>query len=195
MNSLYSAISKKVIYLHILAASLFIFPLQKLNAQAFEKGSQVAGLGLGFGWIYHAGTFSNTTSFPSLLLQYDYGIMPVEGIGIASVGGVLGYKHIVSEADSSDFRQRWSNVIFAVRGALHVDLLQIDELDTYGGVLLGIRSEAIETNIQSVDNGNIIKPVFGIYAGVRYNLLPNIGLFAEAGLSISYLTLGASFAF
>ncbi len=195
MNILYSSKSNKIIYLVIIAASLYIVSIKKVNAQAFEKGSQVASLGLGFGWIYHAGTFSNTTSFPSLLLQYDYGIMPIEGIGTASLGGVLGYKHIVSEVDSTDFRTRWSNVIFAARGALHVDLLQIDELDTYGGVLLGIRSETIETNLQSAENDNVVKPVFGIYIGTRYDILPNIGIFAEAGLGISYLTLGASFAF
>ena len=163
-----------------------------VNAQPFTMDNIVANAGLGIGWSYSY--FGTTTSLPALSLSLEKGIYELPDIGIISVGGIAGFKSTSYKYSiyGDNYKASWTDIVIAARGAIHVDLLNDDKLDTYGGLALGLRFQSYKNN-NPYDTYSYAHPLFVAYLGARYYLAENIGVFGELGYGLAYLTVGASF--
>jgi hypothetical protein len=165
-----------------------------LTAQeAFTTDDMVLNLGVGFGWY---GYGYGATSLPALSISLEKGIKELD-FGTLGIGGIVGYKHATYNW-LTGYDWSWTDYVVAARGSLHVDLLDIDKLDTYGGVALGIRAETwkyytydINTNYRNVKESTI-HPLFAFYAGGRYYFTEKFAAFGELGYGLGYFTIGAS---
>ncbi len=166
-----------------------------VKAQAFQNGDMVANLGAGFGWYSYG---YGATSFPAISVSLEKGVKELD-FGILSVGGIVGFKK-ASYAWSSQYDYSWTDIVAAARGAVHVDVLKIEKLDTYAGAALGLRFETynyydyVNFNYKKVKKSTV-HPLFAFYVGGRYFFTENLAGFGELGYGLGYLTLGLSYKF
>lgn len=151
-----------------------------------------AGLGLGSGYSFG----SSLESTPALSVSAEKGILEGIGPGVVGVGGLIGYKGYSYQYPNTDSKATWNTIMLLARGTYHYDLLQIDQLDTYAGVSLGLR---LESHNDTYSGNRLHEPDesyggahfdTGIFIGGRYFLTKNLGAFAEAGYDMTYLKLG-----
>lgn len=182
------------LFIAILAVAFLAAAQNNVKAQAFQNGNVVGNLGLGFGWY---GYGHSVTSFPALSLSVEKGIKDLD-FGVLSVGGIVGYKHAKYEWTSS-YDWSWTDIIVAARGAVHVDLLQEEKLDTYGGLGLGLRFETEKWYDPYYSNKKVtdsyVHPLVALYIGARYYFTPQLAGFGEVGYGLGYLTIGLSYKF
>jgi hypothetical protein len=162
-----------------------------VKAQAFENGSMVANAGLGFGW-YSYGV--GVTSFPAISASLEKGIKDFD-FGTLSVGGIVGYKH-ASYNWLSNYKWSWTDFLVAARGAVHADLLKMENVDTYGGVGVGLRfqSHNYYTPFEYAKaKESTVHPVIALYIGGRYYFTDKLAAFGELGYGLGYFTIGLSY--
>lgn len=176
-----------------LAAVAFLASAQmNVKAQAFENGSMVANAGLGFGWYSYG---YGAKSFPAVSLSLEKGIKELD-FGTLSIGGIAGYKR-ASYAWLSNYDFSWTDIVVAARGAIHMDLLKNEKIDTYGGLGVGLRFETYNyytgfgTYEKAKDTN--VHPLFAFYVGGRYYFTEKLGGFAELGYGLGYFTVGLSY--
>ena len=169
-----------------------------LSAQeAFTSDDMVVNVGAGFGWYSYG---FGATSFPAISLSLEKGIKELD-FGTLSVGGIVGYKRASYAWNTGYDDWRWTDLIVAARGALHVDLFDNEKIDTYGGIALGVRVQSFRgySSIFLNDSEKITTttthPLFALYLGGRYYFSNNFGAFGEVGYGLGYLTLGLSYKF
>jgi hypothetical protein len=175
----------------ILMVALLVATVSVVNAQAFEKGTNVVSIGVGLGssLSYYSG--SNQT--PGLSLQYEKGVFPISDIGVISLGGYLGYKSY--NYKYSGYKDKWTYTIIGARSAFHLTKIAVDKLDLYGGLMLSYNN--LKYKSSSGYNYGSYGSTAGLtaYVGGRYFFTDNIGAMVELGYGVSYLTLGASLKF
>ncbi len=171
---------------------------------AFDKGSNVIGLGLGFGVDYghYYGTYTSSSVAPTFAIMYDHGFFPEVGPGTIGIGGIFAIKSSSQKINGDKYG--YSSYIVGVRGTYHLTLLKDknNKFDPYGGVTFGLRFNSDEyykyyhdtygTEYYSYRNVN---PIAGLFVGAHYNFVPNFGVFAEIGYDITFLRLGVNFNF
>ena len=169
-----------------------------LQAQSFQKGTNLLSAGIGLGGSF--GGYAGTRT-PALSLQYERGAWEA-GPGVFSLGGYAGVQSFKYSGGYSSYKytQKWSYKILGVRSAYHYTGFDIEKLDVYGGAMLSynILSYSYSDNglTGPPDNGSYGSAAsLSFYAGGRYAFASNLAGFAELGYGISYLTLGASFKF
>ncbi len=181
-------------------ALLFVFLITGASnsfAQTFTQESLVANLGFGFGWYSYG---YGVNSFPAVTLSVEKGFKDLEDIGFISIGATAGWK--TAKYDWNWFGNtdewKWRDIVIAARGALHPHFIEVDKVDVYGGLALGVRLENftwytidIAGEPQKVNENNVY-PLIGFYAGGRYYFTDNIAVFSELGYGLGYLTLGIS---
>jgi hypothetical protein len=183
--NLNSKTMKKIFSTLGIAAAMLAFFSSNANAQYGGKGQMDLNVGVGLGTTLGLGG-----GLP-ISAALDYGIN--DNI---SVGGYVGF---VSQSEDVGFlTTKQTNIIIGARGAYHLDL--IDNVDTYGGLLLGYNIVSAE-----VTSNNPIFPAgvaaggsavaFSGFIGGRYHFTDNIGAFAELGYGIAYLQLGLTYKF
>ncbi|MBN2482016.1 MAG: outer membrane beta-barrel protein [Bacteroidales bacterium] len=190
---------KKALMITMLGLIMALFiPAAPAKAQIFDKGDFVLNLGLGIGATYYTGLYYKT-SFPPVFVSGDYCLREALGPGNLGVGGYMGYNAYKWEYTYSGgtWGYKYSTFIIGPRGTYHfVDL--VDNLDLYGGVLLGAR---IVTSKEFGDyygynyTANSSGVAYSLFAGARYYFTPNFGVMAELGYGIAYLSLAASLKF
>ena len=153
---------KKIIILVVLTISSFGL----INAQPFEMGTNVLGVGIGIGGHYAAWN-SSYSSTPAIGISYEHGIKDGLGPGTIAIGGYIGY-------------YKGMSYHYGLRGIYHYNFDLDDNLDLYGGLMLSYASYA--SNIY-----------FSLFVGGRYYFTNNVGVFMELGYGISYLTVGLNF--
>ncbi|HNQ60768.1 MAG TPA: hypothetical protein PKJ62_00100 [Bacteroidia bacterium] len=198
--------SKKKIF-GLLLSSLFIFSNSFAAEPAFDKGSNVIGLGLGVGVDYgnYYGAYTGKSVSPTFLFTYDHGFFPEVGPGTIGIGGVIAYK---SSSYKNYYRNelkkyRNSSFIIGVRGTYHLTLLKDknNKFDPYAGVTFGIRInddnyyDDYYSTYGYYYSYNKTNPVAGVFIGAHYNFKPAFGVFAEVGYDISLLRAGINFNF
>jgi len=191
----------------LLIVSLLICSQSFAAEPAFDKGSNVIGLGLGVGVDYgnYYGTYTGKSVSPTLLLTYDHGFFSEIGPGTIGIGAVLAYK---SSSYKSYYRgdlkkYRNSSMIIGVRGTYHLTLLKDknNKFDPYAGVTFGIRInddnyyDDYYSTYGYYYSYNKTSPVAGVFIGAHYNFMPAFGVFAEVGYDISLLRAGVNFNF
>ncbi|TAH44264.1 MAG: hypothetical protein EYC69_00225 [Bacteroidetes bacterium] len=175
---------------------------------AFDKGSNVIGLALGFGVDYgnYYGVYSNKAVSPTLVFTYDHGFFPEVGPGTIGIGGVIAYKSssFKSYNYNNDYvKYRNSSLIIGLRGTYHLTILKDknNKFDPYAGVTLGMRinddnyRDDYYRNYGSYYTYNRVSPIAGVFVGAHYNFVPAFGAFAELGYDISFLRVGINFNF
>jgi hypothetical protein len=180
---------------------LIMIATMTTQAQVFQKGSNMIGLGVGLG--SSLGSFSYGSNSPALSLQYEKGVWDIGGPGVVSLGGYLGFKNYKYSGESGDFSysEKWNYTIIGIRSAYHYTGLNSDKLDVYGGLMLSynILSYSYKDNTgegNKISDGNYGSAAgLTIYLGGRYFFSDHIAAFAELGYGVSYLTLGLAFKF
>lgn len=169
--------------------------LYAVMAQSFFKGTNIVGAGVGLGGSF--GSFSYGSQTPGISVQYERGVWEVGGPGVISLGGYLGVKGYKYSGGSGSFHysQKWNYTIVGVRSAYHYNGINNEKFDVFGGLMLSYNI----LNYKYEDNGgggSLNTGSYGsgagitAYVGGRYFFTQNIGVFAEAGYGVSYLTLG-----
>ncbi|MCU0448953.1 MAG: porin family protein [Bernardetiaceae bacterium] len=170
------------------------------KSEAFEQG-QIdvnAGVGLlpvGYGFGWNATGYSG--SFLPLSLSVDYGITDNISVG--------GYGNFYRVTYSTDFfgagRSRWSYnfIIVGARGAYHFPL-GVDQLDAYGGVMLGYRIvnytyTGPDADLFAGRNALTGGVAYSLFLGARYRFTDNIGVFGEFGYGVSLIQAGLNLKF
>lgn len=162
----------------------------------FGQGDRVLSAGLGFGWYSYG---YDATSIPAISLSFEQGIEEFD-FGTLAFGGIIGYKRASYSWLAGYGDYSWTDLIIAARGAIHIDLLNVEKLDTYGGAAFGLRFESRKYydliwpnySYKSVKKSTA-HPLFALYVGGRYYFTENIAVFGELGYGLGYLTLGLSY--
>lgn len=175
------------------------------NAQVFEEGSNLLGVGVGIGGSYGIGfTGSGVSQSPALALHFDHGMGDL-GPGTWGLGGFLGYKSYSYTYDNIWFngnytsKYKWTYVVVGARGTWHYnDWHGNDKLDTYGGVMLAYRAATFkdETNypngVGSYNAGTYSGVWLNGLIGARYMFSDKFGAYGELGFGVSVFQLGLS---
>lgn len=171
---------------------LAVLAVAVLNTQAqdmFEKGTQLFKFGVGV----------NGAGVP-VEVSYEKGIIEdflTEGLvlGIGANVGYYGYKEEFVDL-TGPYSWKYTNMIVAARALGHYSL--IDKLDTYAGLVLGYNVASVKYDgaySEFINSPSVGGLVFGGLVGARYEFNPNLGIYAEAGYSISYLNVGLAYKF
>ena len=168
---------------------------------AFDKGSNVIGVGIGVGVSYgsYAGYYSSTTVSPTLYASFDRGFFPEVGPGTIGIGALIAYKS--SKSTYLTYTSRYSSTIVGLRGTYHLTILKDknNKFDPYAGVTLGLRFNSYKDPYSDfynyAYNYNRVNAVAGVFVGAHYNFLPNFGAHAELGYDISFFRVGVNFNF
>jgi len=183
---------KTKILLSFVSLALFFNGLQ---AQTFKNGDFNINAGIGLGYTYSL--YSGVSSWPAIVVSAEKGIKELPNLGVLSIGGTFGFKHISLSGTGSDWN--WNDFYIGARGALHLSAITSDKLDVYGGASLGVR---IYTYPDVVYNGGYDYSIekkahttafFGIFGGAKYSFTEKFAVFGELGYDISWLKLGVSF--
>ncbi len=178
----------------IVALLLLVTNSVQVKSQLFSVGDKDVNLGIGFGT--HWGGYG-TVGIPPISISFDYGFKDDIGPGVLGIGGFLGfatskYKYTYP---GGDYGWKYSNILVGARGTYHMEF--IDKLDTYAGIILGIRytsaKEYGDWYGTSLTSNAGVYPEFGFFVGGKYFLNDNLALFGELGYSIAYITVGATF--
>lgn len=182
----------------LLPAVLVIFTVSSLNAQSFQKGTNVLSADIGIG--SSLGSLGNSPS-PAISVNFEHGAWPAGDDGVISIGGYAGRKSFsynYNYGRNYSYSQKWSYTIIGVRSAYHYTGLNNDKLDVYGGVMLSYNLLSYSWKDNSGYYSGSVSSSYGSgtgftgYVGGRYYFNPRLGLNAELGYGVSYLNAGLS---
>jgi len=187
---------RKVLFLF----SLFIAFSANSFSQTLQAGEQTIGLGLGIPSITQ-----NYTTFttPSLNAFYEYGF--TNKVGIGHIGGGAIMSMAGADYDYNDGKYR--HFLIGPRASYHFDMADLtgdrawDVVDVYAGVMSGLRFEQYKWDYTNINGNKVTEKkndtslITDVFVGIRYAFAKNVGVYAEAGYGVSYLTLGISFRF
>jgi hypothetical protein len=170
-------------------------------AQVMVKDNQAVNLGIGLPKSHYG-----ALSMPSLCFAYDRGFSPKLGIGYISGGAGVS---ISGERYSSSwgYNTRYRTLVMGPRAAYHFDFYDISgnegfkKLDIYAGIFAGLRVSWWRTDYDNYYAGTKTASnsdayfIHDVFAGIRYNLSPGFGFYAEAGYGVSFLNAGFTFRF
>lgn len=172
-----------------------IFSPTKVVPQVIAKGDKIINIGIGF-LKQLPGSNSEKLTMPPIPISFEYIVKDdlFEGNGALGLGGFIGYS--AAKQDYYSWTNKSSRFIFGARGYVHYAL--IEKLDTYGGILLGYKSDVAsfkyneeQTNYpnQKFTDGT---PTLNIFAGCRYFFNDKIAGIAELGWGMSIVTIGVA---
>lgn len=101
-----------------------------------------------------------------------------------------------------EYDRKWSNTVIGLRGALHVnEIIESDQFDLYGGLMLGYNIGGYKDKSTRTRNGvtedyaddhryRLSYVTWSTFVGGRYLFTERIGAYLEVGYGVSYLNLG-----
>lgn len=186
------------------ALSVALFSLPSMAQAQFEEGDNVLGVGVGIGGGYNIGyKGAGVSQSPAIGLHLDHGMGDL-GPGTWGLGGFVGYKSLSYKYDNPGWNfaydYKYTYLTIGARGTWHYNEWHgLDNLDTYGGIMLAYRSVSFKNNTVYPSNwlgGRYEWSGSGVgfsgILGARYYFTDNIGAFMEAGFGYSVLQLGLS---
>lgn len=185
---------KPVIFLLALLISIPTFGQN--TADTFDEGDGVLAIGLGVGGVFGFSGFDSQT--PAFGLHYDHGVKALDMGAVIGVGGYLGYKGYGYDVvyRNGKYYDKWGVTIIGARGSFHYDLLQVKNLDTYGGAMLAFH---ILNRRENFPNGYPYDRTYSsalyasLFAGSKYYFNDRVSAFLELGYGVSWATVGAAF--
>lgn len=186
---------------------IIIFSASHAVAQ-HEKGQTNINIGFGFGNNYARSSYSYTRSLPLFNISGDYGITQDVSIG-ASIG-FAGYTEKYSNIESWKNNgvwysynytdtYKWRRYIVGARGAYHLGkYIDIDKLDVYGGLMLGVYFSKYSYKTDSPNPWHNVYYVnhrysglaWAFFAGARYYFTDKIGIYGEFGYGYTLSNIG-----
>ncbi|MBL7882591.1 MAG: hypothetical protein JNL69_00870 [Bacteroidia bacterium] len=180
------------------------------SAKCFDENTRILNVGVGVGGIRHyriaGGRYRET---PAFSISYEQPWKQRLGPGYIGVGGYLGFQSANyrntyrAPHDFNDYyyEHHWNNILVAGRAAYHWDVLNKERAEVYGGIIIGARIQLYryDTNDPKPEQSNyklkdgVAYPTYSLFAGARWYFAKKVGVFAEAGYGISYLTAGLTF--
>lgn len=190
---------------------LVLAPATGLHAQAFDKGITAINLGIGLGgarYSYISAYNNDYSTSPTITASFEHGVASVDGIGAIGVGGLFANKSVHYKSTSHsysttyEYDRKWSNTVIGLRGAIHLnELLESDQFDVYGGLMLGYNIGSYKDKSTRTYHGvttdwsddyhyklNFV--TWSTFVGGRYYISDHIGAYLEVGYGVSYLNLG-----
>ena len=181
---------KKILFAKVLIVFLTLSGFNRsVSAQneVIDKGHMILNAGIGAGnYISHPGY---SVKLLPIVFSLEYGVVDLfDSRGGIGIGGYAAYT-LFGAKDANRLNQKVSDLIVGVRGMFHYEF--IEKLDTYAGVMLGydIVSHSQPDNLP----GSTFRP--GLFAGARYYITNNLGVFAELGYNTAPLELGVCYEF
>ena len=215
---------KKIVSIIILAGSVLtsyasdpndhsLLSLKPLSdgGQCFDESSHIINLGFGFGGVSYyrgyRGTGYDYGRSPAFSLSYEQPWREKVGPGFLGLGVYAGfqtehsnYRGYYYNGVNYTYDYRWNHYIIAARAAYHWDVLNLDNVELYGGLIMGLsfQTHSYTTTDPYPNNdhswyGRSVYPAFSLFAGGRWYFVNKVALFGEFGYGISYATLGLSF--
>lgn len=181
--------------INFIAIVLSLFMSSFANADGpVVKGTSVLGFGFGMANRYYG--FSGFS--PGVKVNYEAGLWQA-GPGVVTLGGTFGYtfqSYRYGYIWGSNYRYSWHNFILAARSAWHHNW-GVDKLDTYAGASAGVRFNVYNDGDDPNNNPDYasVYPHFGGFVGAAYYFKPTVGVFAEVGYDINFITIGLNFNF
>jgi hypothetical protein len=179
------------LYSMILLLALIVCPAIKTQSQEFEVGDKLINAGLGIGATWYSGSYYKTT-LPPIFISADIGFKDDIGPGVIGLGGYLGMSSYKYEwTYLYTWGWKYTSIIIGARGTYHYEL--VDNLDTYGGLLLGfniITSKVYGDSQWVTGTASGSGLAYSFFVGGRYFISDNFGVMAELGYGIAYLSLG-----
>ncbi len=183
---------KKTIILSVIAV---LFALST-NAQIFEVGDKVITPGFGLGSTLYTGV-GYKTSIPPISVAFEKGFKEGYGPGIISIGGYLGITGSKWETTflNTTYGYNYTSIILGARAYYHMEF--IDIIDTYGGIMFGYNTVLAKSTgiwpagISSTATASGLN--YSLFVGGRYYFSDNLGVMAEIGYGISYITIGIAY--
>lgn len=180
------------------------------KAQAFEKGTGVLNLGLGFGGkiAYWGPGYSST---PYFNVTYDHGVYVFDGTAnklCIGVGGFLGYRSVWYQWTTTwvdkngrwhydqPVKSTWNYIGIGFRPTLNYSFN--DKGMVYAALPIGIYSVNHKyNNPDYYSNVTYSSTVFssGFMLGGRYFFSKSFGIYGELGWGFAFGNLGVSFRF
>ncbi len=186
---------------HFIVLLATLFTANAVHAQAFEQGTSVASVGIGFGSTIL--NYSGASQTPAISLQYEKGVWDIGGPGVISLGGYAGFKgyKYSGVAGTYTWDQKWNYTVIGVRSAYHYTGIKNDKVDVYGGLMLSYNIVNYKYTDNMGNSGLYSAGSYGsgvgltAYVGGRYFFTDNIAGMTELGYGVSYFTIGASLKF
>jgi hypothetical protein len=150
--------------------------------------SLVLNIGVGPGTPY----FGNGAGFgPAFKGSFEKGMWDV-GPGVITLGGEATFSFF-SHHYGDGWNESWANFIFGARGAYHYGW-NVEGLDTYGGIPLGIGFCAHSMDDHPGNSGYTpVYPYVGIFFGASYFFNKSIGINGEVGYNSTNANIGVVF--
>ena len=174
--------------------------ITSVNAQYVIKGTNLLSAGIGIGSSF--GSYTHSSSSPGISIIYEKGIWNVDGPGVISLGGYLGFKSY--RYVRYGYTEKWNYTVLGFRGAYHYNGLQnedsdfLKKLDLYGGLMLSFNYLRYSNNFPSgYDNRNDYNSGLGatLFVGGRYFVTDKFAIYTELGYGVSYLNIGGTLKF
>ena len=197
---------RKLVY--ILSISLLFLAGQQASAQndAYNIGDKTASIGLSLGYFDYGNFGTRTLGFPPITLTGEYGFHEY-----VSAGAYLGFASWKYDWGwvGSNYTYTYSFVSVGARATFHYlpllnENLELDideeKFDFYLSVIAGLefQNSKTESDFTGVDftPNNDVDLAFGPFAGFKYMVNEQLGVFAEGGWNaFGFFTIGASLRF
>ena len=173
---------KKIVFI-----GLAVCFITKIQAQNFRLNDQVINVGLGLGSYNYSSSYYHL-GIPPITVSFEKGIRDrVFDNGVLAVGGIAGFSTYTYKYAS--FSSRLTSILVGGRGILHYPIIEDNKIDTYGGLMMGIRYSTFDSN-------NSILPTSGanlgwsFFIGGRYYFSDELAGMMELGYGMTYLNIG-----
>ena len=128
---------------------------------------------------------------PALKGSFETGMWDL-GPGVITLGGEATFSFF-SHHYGDNWNESWVNFIFGARGAYHYGW-DVEGLDTYGGIPLGIGFCAHAWDDHPGSQGYTpVYPYVGIFFGATYFFNKSMGINGEIGFNSTYTNIGMVF--
>jgi hypothetical protein len=166
----------------LFSAGLFLILVSAASAQdIFRKGAQRLNAGIGVG--------------SGIPVEVSYERSVVDGLIKSTDNGAIGIGAYGSWYHNNVADWSYNYYVLGARGAFHYQF--VDKLDTYAGLMLGYNIAtsrwAGSGEAYGTASGSVF--AFSTFIGARYFFKPSLGVYAEAGYGISFLSAGVTFKF
>lgn len=167
--------------IYLLMIAILFAATTSAQSPIFEQGNIAINAGVGLG----------LRGLP-VEVSAIYGIVDdlfrADGLSL----GVGGYFGFTSWKSGLLWYSGGYSVLPGVRGEVHYSV--VDNLDFFGGVLLGLRMDHWDNDLVfgNYTNWNLST---GAYVGAKYFVTDNFGFYASAGYGITYLSAGIALQF
>ncbi len=186
---------------------------QKNDSGDLSMGEGKSALSIGVGVPYfgngyarYRGVGYRYTAFPTVIMQYEYGVTEKIPQSILGVGPYIAYSSFHSswkDNNSVDYwDERLRQITIAAKVFYHHKFLVGAKWDVYAAAFAGIhiRTYSFTSNDPKYydiydRNYASVFPTGGAVIGGRYYFTNNFGVYAEAGFGASYVSGGLNFKF